>query len=117
MNRDSLSEALPFATTALKNSRFDNLLIALVCFLNFPPPTEGGLVTKVYAEIAAKSITASATLHPGRDYFFTNVIRDPNFLPTPFENPPKPSLARLFWKSRGLKWFVKLKTFTPSSAR
>jgi hypothetical protein len=34
---------------------------------------------------------------------FTNVILVPNFRPTPFEKPPKPSLARLFWKSRGLK--------------
>ena len=29
-------------------------------------------------------------------YFFENVIRVPNFRPTPFEKPPKLSLARLF---------------------
>jgi hypothetical protein len=36
-------------------------------------------------------------------YFFTNVMRVPNFLPTPLEKAPKLSLARLFWKSLGLK--------------
>jgi len=35
--------------------------------------------------------------------FFENDIREPNFTPTPFVNAPKLSLARLFWKSLGLK--------------
>jgi hypothetical protein len=36
-------------------------------------------------------------------YFFENERRVPYILPTPFEKPPKLLLARLFWKSRGLK--------------
>src|SRR5258705_5836860 len=50
-------------------------------------------------------------------YFFEIDIRVPNFRPTPFEKLPKLSLARLFWKSRGLKLFVTLKTFNPRCAR
>jgi redox-sensitive bicupin YhaK (pirin superfamily) len=34
--------------------------------------------------------------HSGYDHFFTNVIFVANLRPTPFENPPKLSLARLF---------------------
>jgi hypothetical protein len=36
-------------------------------------------------------------------YFFVNTMRVPNFRPTPFEKLPNSTLARLFWKSRGLK--------------
>src|SRR5215813_495330 len=56
-------------------------------------------------------------LWTARAYFFESDIRVPYILATPFEKEPKLSLARLFWKSRGLKWFVKLKTFRPRCAR
>jgi hypothetical protein len=36
-------------------------------------------------------------------YLFSNMMRVPYFRPTPFERAPKSPLARLFWKSRGLK--------------
>src|SRR5258705_10027663 len=48
-------------------------------------------------------------------YFFENTMREPNCRPTPFEKLPNSSLARLFWKSRGLKWLVTLKILSPSS--
>src|SRR6185436_10275202 len=35
---------------------------------------------------------------------------------TSLKNPPKLELARLPWKSRGLKWFVTLKTLSPTLA-
>ncbi|SRR5258705_9385318 len=37
------------------------------------------------------------------NYFFEITMRVPNCRPTPFEKLPNSSLARLFWKSRGLK--------------